>query len=65
MLTQDTEEARAARDKMLKRRFSYQELPIETLVEWRQELPEYHKQLVGNCTLLVRPLQAAAGSKGR
>jgi hypothetical protein len=26
---------------------------------WRRELPEYHKGLVGGCSLLVKPLPKA------
>lgn len=57
-VAQDTDEAHAARDRLLQRRFGYKPLPIETLVEWRAEIPEYHKSLVGGHALLERPLQA-------
>lgn len=35
----------------------YKEVDPAQLVEWRRELPEYHKALLGGCTLLVKPLQ--------
>jgi hypothetical protein len=29
----------------------------EQAMLWRRELPEYHKGLIGGCSLLVKPLQ--------
>ncbi|KIY97661.1 hypothetical protein MNEG_10303 [Monoraphidium neglectum] len=58
IIAEDTDASRAARDRLLKRRFGYRDLDIEQLVAWRAELPEYNKSLVGGFTLLERPLGA-------
>lgn len=54
-----------------KRRLGFRPATSEAQMLWRRELPEYHKGLVGGCSLLVKPLpkakafvaKAARGSK--
>ncbi|KAI8477339.1 MAG: hypothetical protein J3K34DRAFT_515690 [Monoraphidium minutum] len=60
VISEDTDEARAARDRLLTRRLGYRPVPIEEVVAWRAEIPEYHKSLVGGFALLQRPLVAGA-----
>lgn len=67
---QGADEARAARDRLLRRRHGYAELPIEELVALRRELPDYHKGLMGSSALLVKRLDAlaagaVAGAQGK
>jgi hypothetical protein len=57
---QDTPESRAARDRLLSRRHAYRPLPIEALVAYRRELPEYNATLVTGATLLVKELEPPA-----
>jgi hypothetical protein len=38
------------------RRLGFKSASSEAQMLWRRELPEYHKGLVGNCSLLAKPL---------
>lgn len=42
-----------------RRRLGFKSASSEAQMLWRRELPEYHKGLVGGCSLLVKPLPKA------
>jgi hypothetical protein len=35
----------------------------EQVMLWRRELPEYHKNLMAGCTLLVKPLSSSKSKR--
>jgi hypothetical protein len=35
----------------------------EQAMLWRRELPEYHKNLIAGCTLLVKPLSSSKSKR--
>jgi hypothetical protein len=51
-------------EKMFRRKLGFTDATPEQKMAWRKELPEYHKNLVGHCTLLVKPLQLPAKCSG-
>jgi len=45
------------------RRLGFRSASSEQQMLWRRELPEYHKGLIGGCSLLVKPLLTPAAMK--
>jgi hypothetical protein len=39
-----------------RQRLGYKPVSSEQQMLWRREIPEYHKGLIGGCSLLVKPL---------
>jgi hypothetical protein len=44
-------------------RSGFKAAAAEQSMLWRRELPEYHKNLIAGCTLLVKPLSSSKGKR--